>query len=208
MLCVVEDTSASRTYADRLGELRTFRDEVLMSSAAGRRCIAALDGNTLEILTALARDLKLRGQVQELLERLTPVVLVVGRSTTTWSRLPAPWSRAWARRQSRQRIHLKDVAEDPGMFSGRTVRETLTAQDAGGPPGGAPTSPTPAEGTPTQGPPAGPQPPGNRRHRTRHSGFVDEDVQRCVDATASRLAGARADARRADDAGHRREAPA
>ena len=36
-LCVVEDTSASRTYADRLGELRTFRDEVLISSAAGRR---------------------------------------------------------------------------------------------------------------------------------------------------------------------------
>ena len=98
-LCVVEDTSASRTYADRLGELRTFRDEVLMSSAAGRRYIAALDGNTLEILTALARDPKLRPRSSSCSSSRRPSCWMVERSTTTWSRLPAPCSRAWARGQ-------------------------------------------------------------------------------------------------------------
>jgi carboxypeptidase T len=72
-LCAVEATTKGLALTDELTEMRSFRDEILLKSVAGRRYAELLQNNTAEIIEILGRDVKLGAQALEIMQKVNEV---------------------------------------------------------------------------------------------------------------------------------------
>jgi carboxypeptidase T len=72
-LCAIEATTRGLALTDELAEMRSFRDEVLLKSVAGRRYAELLQNNTAEVMDIVSRDARLGAQLIEMLQRVNEV---------------------------------------------------------------------------------------------------------------------------------------
>lgn len=72
-LCAVEATTKTAALTDELADIRSFRDEILLKSVAGRRYAELLQNNTAEVIELIGRDAKLGKQVIDMLQQVNEV---------------------------------------------------------------------------------------------------------------------------------------
>lgn len=133
-LCAVETLADGTEVADRLTDLRAFRDQELLASEAGRWWVSLVQEHTEELLQVAAADPDLRRQAVEVLGRLAAIV--GSRDDPTPMALDDDVIRGveqLARRVERRagpglKNTLTEVRAELGRFHGKTVREALEAE--------------------------------------------------------------------------------
>lgn len=73
-VCAVQSLAADTVLADRLDSMRSFRDDELLTRAAGRRRVAQLQRHTPELLEIVSKDDELRDRVVKTLHRVSDLI--------------------------------------------------------------------------------------------------------------------------------------
>ena len=129
-LCFVEQTASAATLSKRLHRLRTFRDKVMASHAAGRRLVELLESNTLELILKAAADKTFRQGIADLTDKLADLVAPaqgqpkpIPKDLVTAA--AALIKSAADKASPKLRKALDEVVRDLPKFSGKTVEDTL-----------------------------------------------------------------------------------
>ena len=132
-LCTVTELARGTSLMEQLEAMRSFRDQELLTTPAGRRYVQLLTENTAELLELMLRDKKLREQAVDLVQRVNKVVQLHGKPTskvidTNLIKAAEKLIDNAARRASPAlKKALSVVEHDLKFFSGKTVSEGLRA---------------------------------------------------------------------------------
>lgn len=131
-LCAADTTFSGTELAGELFEMRAFRDEELLSSAAGRKYERLLADNSAELISLLQDD-KLRKQLMELTKSTMEVVRsrkiskAKAFDSKTISNAEKLLKAASAKASPQLKKSIAEVAGDLKHFRGKTVTEGLKA---------------------------------------------------------------------------------
>lgn len=130
-LCTVEATAADSNLADRLDDLRVFRDVDLKASARGRQYLQIFETHSAELLEKIADDPKFRAEALEILEQVEAVIQTRDKAK------PQVFSPALIDKMDKTALALSKgaspelkkslalVQQDLKLFSGKTVTDGL-----------------------------------------------------------------------------------